>query len=246
MPDLAYSTDGLPTPPVEQINGPGTPWAISVNSSQLNAFLREIAVDKKDFTAMEAMSGLAMGTSIGLVAENKSIPGMSADPARDFASLYARISTEAANVGITEGQQKDLLDQQLNQMISLAEAGFGVIPGGGEVLAGAKALAAVSAPFVPQFSTGNEAAAVAAAQAQGGTAELLSVIPLVRGLASTGVPLKHPVPADAFDANGNPTPALGQWWRLYSNQVVDGKSIADWQGAIQEAMSVQNTAFLES
>jgi hypothetical protein len=244
MPDLAYSTNtaAFPGPPVSQPDGP---WAIEVNSAQLSAFLREICLDKNDFTAMEAMAGMAMGTSIGLVAKHQSMPGMSASPTDDFAQLYARISTEADDVGITEAQQKDLRDQELNQMVALAEAGFSVLPGGGDVMTGAKALAAIGAPFIPQFSTDNAANTIAAAQSQQANMEMLAAIPLVRGLAATGA-LQYPPPADAFDPKGNPTEALGTWWREHSNQVVDGKSLSDWLDKVREDMGLQGTEYLDN
>jgi hypothetical protein len=240
LPDLAYGAYGTTRDPVFQ-SGSGQPYVVGVSSTQLDAFLSEISLDKNDLTQMQAMASLAMGSSIGVVSQGGTIPGL-ASPSQGFASLYARISTDAANVGITVAQQQDLHNQMLNQMISLAETGFGMIPGGGTTMTVSKDLLSVTAPFLPQFPTDLESNAVTAANTQQGMNELLAEIPLVRGLMATGA-LPDPPPPGAFDANGNPTPAFGDWWSTHSNQVVGGKPLADWLTSIQVAIGVQQNAF---
>lgn len=240
LPDLAYGAYGTTRDPVFQ-SASGQPYVVGVSSTQLDAFLSEISLDKNDLTQMQAMASLAMGSSIGVVSQGGTIPGL-ASPSQGFASLYARISTDAANVGITVAQQQDLHNQMLNQMISLAETGFGMIPGGGTTMTVSKDLLSVTAPFLPQFSTDNESNAVTAANTQQGMNELLAEIPLVRGLMATGA-LPDPPPPGAFDANGNPTPAFGDWWSTHSNEVVGGKPLADWLTSIQVAIGVQQNAF---
>jgi len=240
LPDLAYGAYGSQRDPVFQ-SGNGQPYVIGVSSTQLDAFLSEISLNKNDLTQMQAMASLAMGSSIGVVSQGGTIPGL-ASPSQGFASLYARISTDAANVGITVAQQQDLHNQMLNQMISLAETGFGMIPGGGTTMTVSKDLLSVTAPFLPQFPTDLESNAVTAANTQQGMNELLAEIPLVRGLMATGA-LPDPPPPGAFDANGNPTPAFGDWWSTHSNEVVGGKPLADWLTSIQVAIGVQQNAF---
>jgi hypothetical protein len=242
LPDLAAEVNaGVPRPPVMQY-GKDQPYVIGAGQGQLSAFFQEIAADPKDFVHMQAMSGLAMGSSVGLLAKGVDPPGLS-NPVQSFAALYSRVSTEAANVHISQAQQEDLRNQELNSMISLAEAGFGVIPGGGQVMTSAKALASVSAPLIPQFSTSNEQNAVVSANTAAGRDQLMAQIPLVRGLMQTGV-LSGPPPPGAFDAKGNPTAAFGAWWsQPGSGEVVAGKTLADWLTTIQVAMGVQHNAF---
>lgn len=240
LPDLAYGAYGTTRDPVFQ-PGNGQPYVIGMSSTQLDAFLSEISLDTNDLTQMQAMASLAMGSSIGVVSEGGTIPGL-ASPSQGFASLYARISTDAANVGITVAQQQDLHNQMLNQMISLAETGFGMIPGGGTTMTVSKDLLSVTAPFLPQFPTDLESNAVTGANTAQGMRELLAEIPLIRGLMATGA-LPDPPPPDAFDASGNPTPAFGDWWSTHSNEVVGGKPLADWLTSIQVAIGVQQNAF---
>jgi hypothetical protein len=182
-----------------------------------------------------------MGTSVGLAAKGSYPPGLD-DPVQGFAALFGRIRTEASNVGILEGHQEDLQNQSLNAMIALAEAGFGAIPGGGDAMTAAKALASVTATQVPQLSTDNAAAAVADANTAAGRAQLMAVIPLIQGLMKTGA-LPTPPPADAFNAQGQPTPDLGDWWRdVGASEKVDGQTLAQWLTPIQVAMGVQQQA----
>ncbi len=237
MPDLAYSAYGPQREPIHLDDGA---YVLGIGQSQLNNFLQEISADPTDYVKMQALSRLAMGTSIGVLAHGGSIPGLDS-PVNEFAALYADVNIQAAQVGITEAQQTDLLHQQLNQMISLAEAGFGLIPGGGEVLAGAKALVAVSAPFVPQLSTDNESNAIANAQTQQGLAEYTAEIQLVRGLMATGA-LKDPPPPGSFTANGTPTLKFGDWWGDHSGDVVAGKELSDWLTSIQTTMMAEQNA----
>jgi hypothetical protein len=241
MPDLAASVSGPPSQPVYM--PPGTKeYVIGVGQSQMSALLQEIAADQGDFVKIQAMTGLAMGTSVGLQAHGVSPPGL-IDPVQTFAALYSRIGVEAANVHISQAQQQDLQNQELNSMISLAEAGFGVIPGGGTVLTSAKALASVSAPMIPPFPTNSEQNAVAGADTAAGRAQLMAEIPLVQGLMKTGA-LSQPPPPGSFDAHGNPTLTFGDWWRdTGAGEKVGGKPLADWLTSIQVAMGVQHTTF---
>jgi hypothetical protein len=237
MPDLAYSAYGPQRDPIHLDDGA---YVLGIGQSQLDNFLQEISADPADYVRMQAMSRLAMGTSIGVLAEGGHIPGLDS-PVNEFAALYADVNIQASAVGITEAQQEDMLHQQLNQMLSLAEAGFGVIPGGGEVLAGAKALVAVSTPLVPQFSTDNAANAIAGAQTQQGMAEYTAEIQLVRGLMATGA-LKDPPPPGSFTASGAPTLQFGNWWGDHSGDVVAGKELSDWLTSIQTTMMAEQNA----
>jgi hypothetical protein len=107
----------------------------------------------------------------------------------------------------------------------------------------AKALAAVSAPLIPQFSTSNEQTAVASANTAAGRDQLIAQVPLVHGLMKTGV-LSDPPPPGAFDGQGNPTAVFGAWWsQPGAGELVAGKTLADWLTTIQVAMGVQHNAF---
>jgi hypothetical protein len=239
LPDLADAANGIQRQPVHLVSGSDT-YVIGVSQTQLSALLQEISADPNDFVKIRAMAGLAMGTSVGLQTQNITLPGLS-DPVPGFASLYGRISTEAANVHISQAQQQDLQNQELNSMISLTEAGFGAIPGGGTVLTSAKALASVSAPLIPQFPTNNEQSTVLGANTASGRDQLMAAVPLVQGLVKTGM-IK--VPPGSFDGQGNPTQVFGNWWGdKGAGETVGGKTLADWLTSIQVAMGVQHTAF---
>ena len=240
VPDLAFAAGGVERDPV----GGQRPYVIGVTSTQLNAYLQEISLDKNDFIQMQAMASMATGSSVGVLARGGSVPALPG-PVTAFAALYARISAEAANVGITMAQQEDLHNQMLNQMISIAEEGVWFVPGAAEGVLFVKALDAADkvASVTPiAFSTNNEAKAVANANTQQGMNELLAEVPLIRGLMATGA-LPDPPPPDAFDASGNPTDALGEWWSYHGNEVVGGKPLWEWVSFIQGAMGVQQNAF---
>jgi hypothetical protein len=145
----------------------------------LSAFLEQLAADRSDYSKMMATTGLAMGGSIGLLAKGITPPGL-IDPVQSFGALYGRINTEASNVGISKAEQEDLQDQNINSMVALAEAGFGVVPGDGEVMTAAKAITAVTATQIPQLPTGNTATAVANSNTAIGRAQLMAEIPLIQ------------------------------------------------------------------
>ncbi len=242
MPDLAASSDGPQRSPVFQ-PGPGQPYVIGVSGPQLSAYLQELSLNQSDLTQMQAMSSLAMGSSLGILTNGGSIPGL-ASPVQAFASLYSRISVEASNVGITEAQQEDLHNQMLNQMISMAETGFGMIPGDGQVLTGAKSLLSLAGPILPQFSTDNASNAVSSQTSQIQVDEWLSEIPLLQGLNQVGA-LKTPLPPDAFGQGGQPSLDLGTYWSEHSSDAYGSstpggeQTLENWRLLIAKTMDLQ-------
>jgi hypothetical protein len=243
MPDLAASADDpVTSEPVKMYDGV---YCVGVSNSQLSAFIQEISLNQNDFTQMQAMSSLGMGTSLGIETQGGSIPGLSS-PVEAFAQLYSDIGKSGSAVGITEAQQQDLHNQMLNQMISMAETGFGLIPGDGEALTGAKAILSLAGPVLPQFSTDNASNAISAETSQQQLEQYMAIIPLVRGLSATGA-LKPPLPPGAFTANGTPTSVFADWWK--EPGVSDGdygqkgnqagmQTLEQWRLIVAEAMNL--------
>lgn len=234
LPDLASSSfTGVATDPVFSSGGQ---QMIGVGHDSLGTFLKQIVVVPKDYAIIHAMAGVAIGNSVGLTAQGNR-PGVAYQA---FGSLYSLISTEQSNLNIYNADQQDIRNQELNAMISIAQTGFGMVPGG-KVLTKAQELASLTSPLIPQFSTDNGANAVADADTRQGMEELMVEIPLIRGLVKTGA---LTLPPGSFDANGNPTPALGDWLSAEGYNVkVGDQTLAQWMGEVQQAMGVSHLAF---
>lgn len=236
LPDLASSLVNPDTSPTQYLDGG---YTISVPTSSLNALLQQISVNKNDYVTMHALAGTAIGTSSAQKLRGVHPPGLS-NPTAAFSQLYGHISQQAAQVGIDKAAQLDLRNQELNVMCSLAQTGFGMLPGGTAITTAQK-LVSLTSPVIPAFDTSHAAAAQAAAQQQLHTEQVMAMVPFVRGLQKAGVQLPHPPPAGSFDTSGKPTMVFFNWWAdTGAGEVIDGHTLGDipggWVPGIQQEM----------
>lgn len=238
LPDLAGSLADPGAPPVYQADK-SAPYLISVKSSQLDTFLRQICASKSDYTIIQGMAGSAIGTTAAWKIRGDLPPGVS-NPTAAFSQLYGDISSQAAAIGINRAEQKDLHNQVLNVVIGMAESGFGVLPGGG-VITDAQKLLSFTSPVIPQFSTDSASKAETAAQNELHTEEMMAMVPFIRGLEKAGVKLPVPPPPGSFDSKGVPTSTFFTWWRdTGAGEKIGGATLGDapggWVPSIQGEM----------
>lgn len=263
QPDLAASVySPAPLTPVIPPEGAGGMYLISVDSQHVSAFLQQICVMHTDYANIQNTAGLAIGASLGHLTRGVAPPPGLPAPVNAYSELYGRISAEASNVGINHAQQVDLRNQHLNTVISMAENAFYELPGPegavGKALSTSQVLGGLVFPNLG-YSTDNASNAIASATTTFGKNQAAVAIPIVKELSRTGA-LSDPLPAGAFDSHGNPTTALGDWWRgaLPSQQAISNKHrgpeqiigppglrypLAQWLTIIESEMQPQQNAY---
>jgi hypothetical protein len=210
LPDLAASA-GNPaqvSAAGQALYAQGHPWVVSLSQAQLSTCIQALSADPANYGYLKGIIATKMGTALGL--QLNGVTDGSADLAADFASLYGRFTTEAANLHYTAAQDQ-----------------VGIIPVvgplAGKALSWDQKLQFLGVPQIPQFSTDNAANALAQGRQEFTDQQLKTMIPLVQGLVQAGVVKPDP----RWYQNGQIVcnDAFNQWWTANKGMPIQDKSL---------------------
>jgi hypothetical protein len=229
MPDLAASTNFGPG---QSSNSPqilAGVWNLHLDGKQdggpVAQFIRQIAADPTDAGIMQGETASAMGNMYGLQVAHQGPDQTvySSDLAADLASLYGMTVTQTQNFHYQQAEAEDVAHAQINTLISMAEAGAALIPGGGEAegigaaaetaLKDAQAALPVGVPLIPTFSTDNASNEAAQDLINYAQDESVLDVPMVQGLVNAGVVTPQP----SWYQNGQVVAnvAFATWWQAH-------------------------------
>lgn len=186
-----------------QLNGQG--------NGPLATLLQQIESNAHDAGVLQGEIASAFGNQYGLQAAGQGQSPGDSNLASDLAKLYGMTITQQQNLGYSAKQAQDAANAEINTIISMGEAGVGLIPGGKAVTA-AKGLASVGFPAIPTLSTDNAAQQAASDLNNYATTEGMLNIPMVQGLINAGIVV--PPSGASWYQNGQVVPN-GQfvtWW----------------------------------
>jgi hypothetical protein len=221
LPDLASSTnyDASQASGWPQLTPGGGAFSLQLDGSDalkggLANFMQDIETNSHDAGVMQGEIASAMGNQFALQATGQGQNPLSSDLAGDMAKLYGSVITQQQNLHYSQKQAEDAANAEINTIVSMAETGAGLIPGG-TALTTAQHLLSLGTPLIPTLSTDNASQQAASDLQTFAQDEGTLNVPMVQGLINSGV-VKPPADASWYQ-NGqiDPNGQFETWWQLH-------------------------------